>query len=114
MATNERTYRFGPLDRGGWVLGLGGSQCVAIALGIVLGGLFLNAGMLAPVALAPVGAGVAYAFATVHRQPVHEFAPAAARFTAAKALRRTRWTAELPLLSCAPVDERRRASLPPF
>src|SRR4051794_36866835 len=112
--TDERTYRFGPLDRGGWVLGLGGSQCVAIALGIVLGGLLLNAGIAVPIALVPVGAGAAYAFAALHRQPVHELTPAAALFATAKAMRRTRWTAELPLLSGTATDEKRPAPLPPF
>src|SRR5437764_5482123 len=112
--TAERTYRFGPLDRGGWVLGLRGSQCVAIALGIVFGGLVLNAGLPAPLALVPVGVGAAYAFGSIQRQPVHELAPAAARYASATAIGRTRWTAGLPLLSGGPADERRPAPLPPF
>jgi hypothetical protein len=96
------------------VLGLGAAQCISIALGIVIGGLLLNAGMPAPLALAPVGAGAAYAFAAIGRQPVHEVVPAAARFGSARALGRARWTAELPLLSGGASDGERGARLPPF
>jgi len=113
VSTRERTYRFGPLDRGGWVLGLGGSQCIAVALGIVLGGFVLNTSNAGPLALAPVVAGAAYAFATVHRQPMHELAPAAARYAISKAFRRARWMAALPLLSGS-TGRACSAPLPPF
>lgn len=112
--TTRRTYRFGPLDRGGWILGLAGSQCVAVAAGIVAGGVLLDRGAPAPLVLAPVVAAGAFAFGTVARTPVYELAPAVVRFAMSTALRRNTWLAELPLLTGAPGDGHRDPPLPPF
>ena len=111
-APSARTDRFGPLDRAGWILGLGGLQCVSLAVGVVLGGALVNLGAPAPIVLAPVLGAVAFAFATVERQPVHELAPAAVGHALKVVSRRTRWTAEVPFLSGA--DDSREPSLPPF
>ena len=113
-APARRTYRFGPLDRGGWILGLAGSQCVAIAAGIITGGFLLDGGAPAPLVLAPVVASAAFAFGTVGRSPVRELAPAAARFAMSTVLRRSTWLAELPLLTGTSTDARRDPPLPPF
>lgn len=110
----ERTYRFGPLDRTGWLLGLSGAQCMSVALGVVTGGVLLERRAPAPVVLAPVAACLVFAFATIGRQPVHEVAAAASGFAAAGVLGRRRWAAEIPLLSGRPTDLDRPPSLPPF
>ena len=109
-----RTYHFGPLDRTGWVLGLDGAQCGAIAVGIVAGGALLNGGAPPVLALGPVLAGVAFAFATTGRRPLHEVAPAAAAFASARLLGQTRWLADLPPAAASPQRARQRPALPPF
>jgi hypothetical protein len=113
-AGSRRTYRFGPLDRGGWILGLAGSQCVAITLGIAVSGLILDRGAPAPLALTPGVVAAGFAFGTVGRAPIYEIAPAAVRFAMSTVLRRRTWLAELPLLTGSPGDGDRDAPLPPF
>ncbi|MEO7572109.1 MAG: hypothetical protein ABIX10_06705 [Acidimicrobiales bacterium] len=61
-ALRERTYRFGPLDRPGWLLGMGGAQCLALGAGVLGLGVLLTAGLPAPVALAPAVAGALISF----------------------------------------------------
>jgi hypothetical protein len=112
--TAPRTYRFAPLDRAGWILGLSAAQCLSIAAGVVAGGLLLDRGAPAPLVLLPVTAGVAFAFASVGSWPAHEMAAAVGRFAVALLRRRTRWTAQLPLLTGTPADGERVPSLPPL
>jgi len=73
--TQERLYRFAPSDRGGWILGLGGSQCIALAVTILAASTFLNAGAPAPLVLSPVLFGLTYTFARIGGVPVHELVP---------------------------------------
>lgn len=113
-ATARRTYRFGPLDRGGWILGLAGAQCIAMATGILCGGFLLDRGVSVPLVVAPVFAAAAFAFGSVARTPIYELASPAARFAAATVFRRNAWFAELPLLSGTAEDARRDPKLPPF
>src|SRR5260221_267998 len=60
--TDERTYRFAPLDRTGWILGLGGGQCLALGAGIFAAGFLLQAPPAAPLVIGPVLGAVAFAF----------------------------------------------------
>jgi hypothetical protein len=73
--TQERLYRFAPGDRGGWILGLGGSQCIALAVTILAASTFLNAGAPAPLVLSPVLFGLTYTFARIGGIPAHELVP---------------------------------------
>jgi hypothetical protein len=113
-AAARRTYRFGPLDRGGWILGLAGSQCIAMATGILAGGFLLDRGAPVPLVIVPVIAAAAFAFGSVARTPVYELAPPAARFALAMVRRRNTWFAELPLLKGTTDDGLRHPPLPPF
>ncbi|MEO8698277.1 MAG: SCO6880 family protein [Acidimicrobiales bacterium] len=99
MSTGEskpRTYRFGARDRSGWLLGLQGAQCLALACGIVGGGSILNRGAPLPVAALPLLAGVGFAFARWQGEPVHAAAPVIASWLFAQATHRTSWFAAPP------------------
>src|SRR5581483_11923022 len=114
MTAPARTYRFGPLDRAGWILGLGASQCVALAIGVVTCGFLLDHGAAAPAVLAPVVVAAGYAFGTTGTAPVREVVPAALRFGRDTLRRRRTWLAELPLLGSSGEAGERQPSLPPF
>lgn len=108
----ERLYRFAPRDRAGWILGLGASQCLSLAAGLLMSTIAVSGG--APVELAAVplaGAGI-LAFARWHGRPLHAWIPVLAGWTLLGAHRQRRWTARVPLLS--ETGARRRAVLPPF
>jgi hypothetical protein len=92
--TAARAYRFPPRDRGGWLLGLSGAQCLLLAGGLVAAGVLLSHGAPGPLVAVPVMAARAGAFAPIDGQPAHTLAPPAARH----ALRPTTWQAELPLM----------------
>ena len=109
-----RTYRFGPLDRSGWLLGLGAAQCLGLAAGIVTAGLILQHGGPLPVALVPVLAGSILAFGIWEGRRFHEWLPLLLRFSFLRVSRRTRWVAPLPLLTASAADDGRPPALPPF
>ena len=48
----DRLYRFAPRDRAGWILGLGASQCLTLAAGLLMSTVAVSSG--APVELAAV------------------------------------------------------------
>ena len=115
MSTDTaRTYRFAPLDRSGWILGLGGVQCVTIAAGIFASSVLLQWGAPAPVVLAPIVAGAALALASWDGQPVHEWLGLLARYGVQRLSGRSQWRATLPLLSGTATDGAKEPSLPPF
>lgn len=114
MTEPGRFYRFAPLDRAGWVLGLSGVQCVLIAAGIFASSLLLDAGAPAPAVMVPVIALSAATFARWRGRPVHEWVPVLLRFGALRATGRHRWTAPIPLLTKAGTNEQRQPPLPPF
>ena len=113
-AEAARTYRFAPLDRSGWVLGLGGVQCVLIAAGIVASSLLLQWGAPAPVVLMPIVAGTVVALAPWGGQPVHEWLALLVRFGFLRLSGRARWSTTLPLLSGTATDGAKEPPLPPF
>lgn len=107
-----RTYRFSPLDRTGWVIGLSGAQCVLIGTGILATGGLMQAGAPAVVFFLPLAACTAVAFASWGGQRLHERLPAAARF-AFPATRRA-WLAALPTNSSTTTAPPQEAAAPPF
>jgi hypothetical protein len=90
-----RFYRFGPRDRTGWMLGLGGAQCIALGAGIFGAGLLLNLGAPVPLVLAPVLTTAAFAFGRWNGEPVYELLPIAASWTATRATGRHQWFAPI-------------------
>lgn len=112
--TSGRMYRFPPLDRTGWLLGLSGAQCVILAAGTLTAGLLLDARAPAPAVLAPLAVAVTAAFAPWEGRPAHQWLPALARASFLRLTGRHAWVAELPFLSGRPDDARRPPPLPPF
>lgn len=114
VATEERSYRFAPLDRTGWMLGLGGAQCLAIAAGILVAGFLLQLRAAAPFVIAPVVVAAAFGFGSWDGRAAHEWAPVLIRYNAQRALTRQRWSAPLPLLTGTTADRSTAPPLPPF
>src|SRR2546430_8337379 len=111
---SARTYRFPPLDRTGWLLGLTGAQCLILAAGVVASGAALQAAAPAPAVLTPLVLSVTLAFAGWDGHPAHEQIPPLVRMAVLQLAGKARWTAELPLLSCTVEDGERQPVLPPF
>ncbi|MGH7359763.1 MAG: SCO6880 family protein, partial [Candidatus Rokuibacteriota bacterium] len=109
VAGAERNYRFAPLDRSGWILGLGAAQCLGLGGGLALGALLVSAGTPPVVALVPLGVGVAFAFGRWRSRPLHEWAPVLVAWVALPASDR-RWRAAVPLVG--DTDDRRGPPLP--
>jgi hypothetical protein len=113
-STEARLYRFAPLDRSGWLLGLGAGQCLALGVGAVLSGAALNAQAPAPMIIIPLAGAFVFAFARLSGQPLHEIAPALLRYGTLVACRRRTWFADLPLLTGSPAATQPPPDLPPF
>ncbi|MDP9401771.1 MAG: hypothetical protein M3P85_00225 [Actinomycetota bacterium] len=112
--TAERVYRFAPLDRCGWILGLGASQCLALGGGVIGSGLLLDAGAPAPAVGVPVLLALVFAFGSCDRRALHEWLPVAIRHRVLGSVGAGRWSADVPLLSGNPYDGERQPDLPPF
>lgn len=75
-ATNDgRVYKFGVDDRVGWILGLQGAQCVAIAVGLFGAALLLNVGVSPALTLVPLAIALAIAFVPVSGRPLWMWLP---------------------------------------
>lgn len=109
-----RTYRFGPLDRSGLVLGLSARQCAALGAGTLIAGWLLNHRAPAPLVLAPLVAALAVAFAPVGGAPVCDVASVWGRFATRAVTRRNRWLAPIPHHGSVPIDASGALDLPPF
>lgn len=107
-----RRYRFAGRDRTGWILGLSGAQCLALAAAVVTAGLLLDTGTPAPVSLVPLAAGLSLAFARIAGVPLLEWLPAHAAWAARRAAGRTNWEARLATTSGRPVDSTAQPELP--
>ena len=94
-----RLYRFGPRDRTGWLLGLGGAQCMTLGTGIFAAGMLLNRGVPLPFVFVPVLMAAAFAFGRVNGEAVHELLPVVVGWTVTKASGRTTWFAPTPRLA---------------
>lgn len=113
-APASRAYRFAPLDRAGWLLGLDASQCLAIGAGVVASGVLLQHGHAAAVVIVPAAVGCLYAFAIVGVRPLRSLAPSAGRFAANLFMGRTHWTSPVPLLTGTQRDAEQPPRLPRF
>jgi hypothetical protein len=114
VESSARTYRFPPLDRTGWLLGLSGAQCVILAAGVVTSGALLQAAAPAPAVLTPLVFSIALAFAGWDGRPAYEQIPPLVRMAVLQLTGKARWAAELPLLSGTVEDAERQPVLPPF
>jgi hypothetical protein len=94
----ERRYRFGPRPETGWVLGLAGAQCVALAIGVVGAGVLLNRQVALPIDLLPLLAACGFAFGTWRGEPLHEFAPTLVAWMLATIAGQTEWVAPISAL----------------
>ncbi len=106
----RRRYRFGPRDRTGWFLGLGGVQCGVLGVGIVLAGILVNLGTPFPIVIVPIGAACGFAFGRWKYQPVHEWLPVAGSWFLARRRGDTAWFAPLPTTTLAKSGRQRSAS----
>jgi len=108
-ASESRRYRFGPLDRAGWILGLHATQCVLLTGGLIAGGLVLRlTGSLLPGSL-PVLAALVLAFARWETRPLHEWITPLAGWWSLRRRGLDHWGADILNLNRADVPE-----LPPF
>lgn len=95
IADEERVYRFSPLDRAGWILGLGAAECLS------LGGALFGAGAVLQVdgppllaLLLPVAGGI-FAFGSWDGVRFHAWTPLLLRHGVARLTRTNRWTRSL-------------------
>ena len=95
MSATARTYRFAPLDRGTWLLGLGGAQCLLLAAGVLGAGALLRAAAPLPLVAVPIVVALAASFAPVGGEPVHAWLAVAAGFLRGRPDRP--WLASIPL-----------------
>ena len=95
----ERTYRLEPLDSSGIFLGLGAVQCALLGGGIALGVATLTAGVLLPIAAAPVIAAAAVSFTRIGGHATWEWVPLLIGWVWCRLRRGRRWAAPLPLWS---------------
>ncbi len=104
-----RRYRFGPLDRAGWILGLNAIQCVALTAGLIAGGLALRAtGSILPATL-PVLAALVVAFGRWESRPIHEWIAPLTSWVSLRSRGLDRWGADILDLAHTDTPE-----LPPF
>ena len=108
----DRLYRFAPRDRAGWILGLGASQCLTLAAGLLVSTVAVSSSAPIEVAVVPLASAGILAFARWHGRPLHAWLPVFAGWTLLGAHRQRRWTARVPLLG--EFGDRKRAALPPF
>lgn len=93
----ETTYRFGPLERGGFMLGLRVPQLVGFVIAGLIGLGFLNAGGLGGLLLALAALGVAAVILLVplRGHTVEEWAPLTVRFLLGRVFGKSRFRAQL-------------------
>ena len=109
-----RTYRFGPLDRSGLLLGLSGRQCGALGAGAFLAGWLLDRHAPPPLILTSLLAAVALAFTRVGGEPVCDVLPVGIRFATRALIRSNRWLAPIPYHRPRPAGATSAVDLPPF
>lgn len=96
MSANEegRLYRFGVDDRVGWILGLQGAQCVAIASGLFGAAFLLNLGVPPALTLLPLVLALAVSFVPVAGRPLWSWLPVVSIWHLRRAERH--WRMSLP------------------
>jgi len=105
----SRRYRFGPLDRAGWILGLNATQCVLVTAGLIVGGIALRAtGSLLPATL-PLLAALVVAFGRWEARPIHEWIRPLAGWWSLRSRSLDHWGADI-----LDLDRTNAPELPPF
>jgi hypothetical protein len=105
-----RHYRFGPLDRSAWLLGLGPVPCVLLGTGLLAAALVLRASGSVLAGAAPLLLGAVAAFARYEGRPAHEWLEPALGYAWLRRQGRDRWCAAVPTVGTVV----RAADLPPF
>jgi hypothetical protein len=82
--TTSRTYRFAPLDRRTWLLGLGGVQCILLGVGLAVSATLLRLPIPLPISALPLLVATAMALVPVGGQPGHEVAATGLSYARAK------------------------------
>ncbi len=108
-----RRYRFAGRDRTGWILGLSGAQCLAIAAALVGAGLIVDSGLPAALALLPAAGGFGLAFWRISGMPLLEWLPAHGSWLVRRAAGRTDWQGRLSVASAVPLSAPAQPELPP-
>lgn len=108
-----RRYRFAGRDGTGWILGLSGAQCLAVAAALVGAGLIVDSGVPAALALLPVVGGVGLAFWRISGVPLLEWLPAHGSWLVRRAAGRTPWQGRLSAVSAVPLSAPAQPELPP-
>lgn len=109
MTDPDRTYRFAPADRAGWLLGLTGTQCLLIGGGLAATALGLQTGVPPQVAALGAITGAAGAFVPLGGHPAHETAGTAIGWSMARRRRRP----HLPPLPATTTIGKLQALAPP-
>jgi hypothetical protein len=102
------------MDTAGWILGLGGSQCLALGVGILAAGTLLEATAPAPLVLTPIVLALTWSFAAWDGRRLHEWGSVVVRYAWVRVSGRGRWLAEVPLLTGSLADDELPPPLPPF
>jgi hypothetical protein len=87
-----RQYRLSPLDTTGWILGLSGEQCVALAVAVIASGLALDAHLPVPLVAAPLMSGLILAFARVGGHSIPRQFATVIRVALMRTAGRSSWT----------------------
>ena len=90
-----RLYRFAPLDRTGWILGLSAPQCGLIGVTIFAASMAAQAEAAPLILLVIIVAGLTVTFATWAGQPAHDWLPLLAQHAFARTTGRQHWRAPL-------------------
>jgi hypothetical protein len=106
---STRRYRFGPLDRTGWLLGLGPPACIALGVGLLTGGIAFHATQSVVAAVPPVGLAAVVAFARYDGRAVHDWIEPLWGWAVLRHQHAALWTARVPLVGSHPAG----ADLPP-
>ncbi|HWW43785.1 MAG TPA: SCO6880 family protein [Acidimicrobiia bacterium] len=105
-----RRYRFGALDRSGWLLGLGAVPCLVLGAGFLAAGLTLKATGSAALAALPLAAAAIAAFARYDGRAAHEWVAPLVGWASLRSGQQHRWAARVPLLG----GDGSAPDLPPF
>jgi hypothetical protein len=97
VASKPRSYRFGPLDRSGWLLGLSGAQCVLVGGALLAGAVALRLGLPLSAAVGSVVVCGALAFVRWRGRAAHGWLAVLVSFGVLRLTHRDRWGARLPL-----------------
>ena len=94
----DTTYRFGPLERMGFMLGLRVPQLLGMIVSLAIGLVFLNnpggfGGLMAAFAVVAAGAGIF--LKSIRSHTLEEWVPLAVRFLVGRVTRRARFRAQL-------------------